>query len=125
MLQAGRGLARPVERFECMRACNRSLHDGAGIDVSLCVCCVLIVCAGVIGCCGGAVLCVLRDEQFVSLRWAGVRWYVAVYGAAHAGPCGECGRQGLAWQGGVGSDTPCACFALHNHGCAAFMLTTV
>ena len=53
---AGRGLARPVERFECMRACNRSLHVGAGIDVSLCVCCVLIVCAGVIVCRGGVVL---------------------------------------------------------------------
>ena len=92
---AGRGLATPGELFECVRGCNRSLHVGAGIDVVLRMCCVLIVCAGVIGCYGGVVLCVLRDEQSVSLRWAGVRWYVSVYGAAHAGPCGECCRQGL------------------------------
>ena len=67
----------------------------------MCVLCVLVVCSGVIGCCGGVFfyLCLLRDEQRVSLRWADVRWYVAVCGAVHAGPFGECGRQGLgdAW----------------------------
>ena len=66
--------------------------------------CVWVVCSLCAGCVcgcdwllwwGGFVLCVLRDEQGVSLRWADVRWYVAVCGAAHAGPCGECGRQGL------------------------------
>ena len=92
---AGRGLATPGERFECVRGCNRALHVGAGIDVGLCVRCVLIVCACVIGCCDRVAMCILRDEQDVSLRWAGVHWYVAVCGAAHAGPCGECGRQGL------------------------------
>ena len=69
--------------------------------------CVCVVCARcVCGCdwllwCGVFVLCVLRDEQSVSLRWAGVRWYVAVCGAVHAGPCGESGWQGL---GKVGWD---------------------
>ena len=53
---AGRGLATPAGRFECMRGCNRSLHVGAGIDVVLRMCCVLIVCAGVIVCRGGVVL---------------------------------------------------------------------
>ena len=65
----------------------------------LCVCCVC-------GCdwllwWGVFVLCVLRDEQSVSLRWAGVRWYVAVCGAVHAGPFGNSGWQGL---GKVGRD---------------------
>ena len=39
---------------------------------------VLVVCAGVIGCCGRVVLDVLRHEQIVSLRWAGLRCYVVV-----------------------------------------------
>ena len=67
--------------------------------------CVCVVCARCVCGCdwllwyGVFVLCVLRDEQRVSLRRADVRWYVAVCGAGHAGPCGECGRQGLgdAW----------------------------
>ena len=44
---AGRGLAAPAERFECVRGCNRSLHAGAGIDVVLCVCVVCSLCVGV------------------------------------------------------------------------------
>ena len=67
--------------------------------------CVCVLCARCVRGCdwllwrGVFVLCVLRDEQSVSLRWAGVRWYVAVCGAAPAGLCGKCGRQGLgdAW----------------------------
>ena len=60
--------------------------------------CVLVVCGGVIGCCGGVVLfCVLRDEQTVSLRRAGLAWcvyqaacwYVCVF-IFGSRPCGFC-----------------------------------